>query len=139
MGDRASQACVKARVAQFFKDTGKGATVGPLVTPVEVACDLRIGDCEFYPAFVGHRATSKAPRPGTNTWEMRDRWNSPTGVKQRWAGGRLCRERAWGVRRQRYGSQVGGRRKFSGGTLGRTLVGLFTQLALDTMYATGNR
>lgn len=37
MGDPASQAYIKALDAQIFKDIGKGATVGSLVTPVGAA------------------------------------------------------------------------------------------------------
>ena len=44
-------------------------------------------------------------------------------MKRRWEGGRLCRERPWRLRQQRYGSQVGERRIFRGGTLWSLLKG----------------
>lgn len=89
--------------------------------------------CAPCPAFVGRRATSKALRQGASAWAPWNKWKGPTRVKRRWEGGRLCRERPWRLRRQRYGSQVGERRSFRGSTFGRSLVGPFTQQALGSM------
>ena len=75
--------------------------------------------CTPCPAFVGRRATPNAPRQGANAWAPWNKWKGPTRVKRRWEGGRLCRERLWRKRQQRYGSQVGERRILRGGTLWR--------------------
>ena len=70
---------------------------------------LRCAPC---PAFVGRRATPKALPQGASAWAPWNKWKGPTRVKRRWEGGRLCRERPWRLRLQRYGSQVGERRNF---------------------------
>jgi hypothetical protein len=86
------------------------------------------------PAFVGRRATPKALHLDASAWAPWNKWQGPTRVKRRWEGGRLCRERPWRLRLQRYGSQVGERRSISrGGTLKRSLVGPSTQRALGSM------
>lgn len=79
--------------------------------------------CAPCPAFVGRRATPKALGQGAKAWAPWNKWKGPTRVKRRWEGGRLCRERPWRLRRQRYGSQVGERRNFRGDTLGRCAEG----------------
>ena len=91
---------------------------------------LRFAPC---PAFVGRRAKPKALRLGANAWAPWNKWKGPTRVKRRWEGGRLCRERPWRMRQQRYGSQVGERRIFRGGTLWRLSEGPSTNRERNSM------
>jgi len=89
--------------------------------------------CAPCPAFVGRRATPKALGQGAKAWAPWNKWKGPTRVKRRWEGGRICRERPWRMRQQRYGSQVGERRSFRGGTLGRLSEGPFPTRALGSL------
>ena len=89
--------------------------------------------CAPCPAFVGRRATPNALRQGASAWAPWNKWTEPTRVKRRWEGGRLCRERPWRLRRQRYGSQVGERRNFRGGTLETLSEGPFSSRALGSL------
>ena len=90
--------------------------------------------CAPCPAFVGRCATPKALHLGASAWAPWNKWKVPTRVKRWWEGGRLCRERPWRLCRQRYGSQVGERRNFRGGTFERSLVWPSTQRALGSMH-----
>ena len=91
---------------------------------------LRFAHC---PAFVGRRATPKALGQGAKAWAPWNKWRGPTRVKRRWEGSCLCRERPWRKRQQRYGSQVGERRNFRGGNLGRFSEGRSSTRALGSM------
>lgn len=88
--------------------------------------------CAPCPAFVGRRATPKALGQGAKAWAPWNNWKGPTRVKRRWEGGCLCRERPWRMRQQRYGSQVGERRIFRGGTLETFSEGPFSSRALGS-------
>lgn len=85
------------------------------------------------PAFVGRRATPKALRLGASAWAPWNKRKGPTRVKRRWEGGLLCRKRPWRLRLQRYGSQVGERRNFRGGNLGRFSEGRSSTRTLGSM------